>query len=65
MSEFCLVCSMTRLNFLGWKKNPQIVLAFILAFVFCVMISANAIMFARTYGTIIQIFVAFLCEFRY
>ncbi|BCZ28080.1 hypothetical protein [Claveliimonas bilis] len=63
MSEFCLVCSMTRLNFLGWKKNPQIVLAFILAFVFCVMMSAKAIMFARTYGTIMQIFEPFVWAF--
>ncbi|BCZ26039.1 hypothetical protein Lac2_04800 [Claveliimonas bilis] len=63
MNEFRLVCSITKLNFLGWKKNPRIMLAFVLAFVFCVMMSAKAIMFARTYETTMQIFEPFVWAF--
>lgn len=63
MSEFRRICAITGLNFRGWKKNPQIILAFILTFVFCVMMSARAIVFARNYGTTMQIFEPFVWAF--
>lgn len=63
MNEIRLVCSMTKLNFLGWKKNPRIILAFVLAFVFCVMMSAKALLFAQAYGTTMQIFEPFVWAF--
>ncbi|MFR3391809.1 MAG: hypothetical protein ACLTT1_15335 [[Clostridium] scindens] len=56
MTNARLVCSITKLNFLEWKKNPKIITAFVLAFVFCVMLSGRAIMFANSYDTTMQIF---------
>ena len=63
MNKIRLVCLITKLNFLEWKKNPKILSAFGLAFVFCVMLSGRALMFARTYGTTMQIFEPFIWAF--
>lgn len=63
MSKVRLVFSITKLNFLGWKKNPKIISAFVLAFVFCVMLSGRALTFAGSYGTVMQIFEPFIWAF--
>lgn len=63
MNRIRLVCYLTKLNFLGWKKNPRIILAFVLAFVFCVMMSGKALMFAQSYDTTMQIFEPFVWAF--
>lgn len=63
MTSIRLVLSMTKLNFLEWKKNPKIIAAFVLSFAFCVMLSGKAIMFARSYDTIMQIFEPFIWAF--
>ena len=63
MTNARLVCSITKLNFLEWKKNPKIITAFVLAFVFCVMLSGRAIMFANSYDTTMQIFEPFIWAF--
>ena len=65
MTNARLVCSITKLNFLEWKKNPKIITAFVLAFVFCVMLSGRAIMFANSYDTTMQIFEPFFWAFGY
>lgn len=63
MNSIRLVWSFTKLNFLGWKKNPRIILAFVLAFVFCVMLSGKALVFAQNYDTTMQIFEPFVWAF--
>ena len=63
MTNARLVCSITKLNFLEWKKNPKIITAFVLAFVFCVMLSVVSIMFANSYDTTMQIFEPFIWAF--
>jgi hypothetical protein len=63
MTNIRMTFSITKLNFLAWKRNPKIITAFILAFAFCVMLSGRAIMFARSYGTIMQIFEPFIWAF--
>ena len=63
MTNARLVCSITKLNFLEWKKNPKIITAFVLAFVFCVMLSGRAIMFANSYDTTMPIFEPFIWAF--
>ena len=63
MNNIRLVLSITKLNFLGWKKNPKIYMAFGLAFTLCVMLSGKAIMFAKNYDTVMQIFEPFVWTF--
>lgn len=63
MTNIRLVLSITKLNFLEWKRNPKIIAAFVLAFAFCVMLSGKAIMFARSYDTIMQLFEPFIWAF--
>ena len=63
MTNARLVCSITKLNFLEWKKNPKIITAFVMAIVFCVMLSGRAIMFANSYDTTMQIFEPFIWAF--
>lgn len=63
MNSIRQVWSFTKLNFLGWKKNPRIILAFVLAFVFCVMMSGKALVFAQSYDTTMQIFEPFVWAF--
>lgn len=63
MTELHLVLGITKLNFLEWKKNPKIIMAFVMAFVFCVMLSGRAITFANNYDTTMQIFEPFIWAF--
>lgn len=63
MTKVRLVLSITKLNFLGWKKNPKIIAAFGLAFTLCVMLSSRAIMFAKNYDSVMQMFEPFVWAF--
>lgn len=63
MNNIRLVLSVTKLNFIGWKKNPQIIASFALTLVFCVMLSGKAIIFANNYGTTMQVFEPFIWAF--
>lgn len=63
MTELRLVFTITKLNFLEWKKNPKIITAFVMAFVFCIMLSGRAITFANSYDTTMQIFEPFVWAF--
>lgn len=60
MSELSLIFTIAKMNFMGWKKNPRIITAFVLAFVFCVMLSGRALTFANAYGTSMQMFEPFV-----
>lgn len=60
MSELSLIFTIAKMNFMGWKKNPRIITAFVLAFVFCVMLSGRVLTFANAYGTSIQMFEPFI-----
>lgn len=63
MTKVRLVFSITKLNFLEWKRNPKIITAFVLAFVFCLMLSGKALTFARNYDTTMQMFEPFIWAF--
>ena len=63
MNSIRLILRIMKMNFLDWKKNPRIITAFFMAFVFCVMLSGKASMFANSYGTYMQIFEPFVWAF--
>lgn len=63
MNNLWLVCFFTKLNFINWKKNPRIWMAFLCAFVFCVMLSGRALVFAKNYDTNMQILEPFVWAF--
>ncbi len=63
MGKLYQVFYVARYNFNGWRRNPKIILAFILAFVLCVMLTGKAIQFASSYETTMQIFEAFIWAF--
>ena len=50
-------------NFAKWKKNPRIIMVFVLAFVMCLMLSDRAISVAYSYGSTMQIMEAFIWTF--
>lgn len=50
-------------NFRRWKRNPQIILAFCLAFVVCFLLSDKVILFARTHDTVLQAAEPFIWTF--
>ena len=63
MNKIHRILLIARLNFCDWKRNPKIIAGFVLAFTFCVMLSGRALVFARTYGTTMQIFEPFIWAF--
>lgn len=50
-------------NFRKWHKNPQIILCFLLAFVFCFLLSDKVMQFAQSHGTYLQGMEAFIWTF--
>ena len=52
-----------RSNFRKWHKNPQIIMCFLLAFVFCFLLSDKVMQFAQTHGTYLQAMEAFIWTF--
>lgn len=56
---FCIA----RANFRRWHKNPKIVLCFLLAFIFCFLLSDKVMQFAQAHGTYLQGAEAFLWTF--
>lgn len=50
-------------NFRKWRRNPQIVLVFGLAFVTCFLLSDKVLVFAKAHGTILQIAEPFIWTF--
>jgi len=50
-------------NFQCWRKNPRVIMVFILAFVLCMLLTDKAVSFAIGYGTTMQIMEAFVWTF--
>ena len=63
MDNVYQVLSITAYNFKEWKRNPRIMLSFIMAFVLCLMLSGRAVAFANNYNTTMQVFEAFVWAF--
>lgn len=63
MYKFRQVWLTAMANFYRWKNNPQIMLAFCLAFVICFLLSDKVIVFAKEHGTLLQITEPFIWTF--
>ena len=50
-------------NFRRWKKNPQIILAFCLAFIVSFLLSDKVLVFAKEHDTILQMAETFIWFF--
>lgn len=50
-------------NFRRWRRNPQILLAFCLAFIVCFLLSDKVLVFAKTHDTILQAVEPFIWTF--
>lgn len=50
-------------NFRRWKRNPQIVLTFALAFVLCFLLSDKVVVFAKEHHTVLQTAEPFIWTF--
>lgn len=50
-------------NFRRWRRNPQILLAFCLAFIVCFLLSDKVLVFAKTHNTILQAVEPFIWTF--
>ena len=50
-------------NFRRWKKNPQIILAFCLAFIVSFLLSDKVLVFAKEHDTILQMAEPFIWTF--
>ncbi len=63
MSDIKQVFTITGFNFRQWKRNPRVIMTFVLAFILCLMLTDNAVSFAQNYGTTMQIMEAFVWAF--
>ncbi len=52
-----------RSNFRKWHRNPQIIMCFLLAFIFCFLLSDKVMQFAQEHGTYLQGMEAFIWTF--
>lgn len=50
-------------NFRRWRRNPQILLTFCLAFIVCFLLSDKVLVFAKTHDTILQAVEPFIWTF--
>lgn len=50
-------------NFLQWKRNPRVIVTFLLAFVMCVMLTENSVSFAYQFQSTMQWMEAFVWTF--
>lgn len=55
--------AIVRWNFLGFFKNPRIIITFMLSFVLCFFLSDRAMLIAKTYESPIQLAEAFIWTF--
>lgn len=63
MCKIKQVLYIAQSNFRKWHKNPQIILCFLLAFVFCFLLSDKVMQFAQSHGTYLQGMEAFIWTF--
>ena len=57
------ILSVSIYNFRQWRKNPRIIITFILAFILCFLLSDKVVRFAKLYDTSMQIVEAFVLTF--
>ncbi len=57
------ILAIVRWNFLGFFKNPRIIITFMLSFVLCFFLSDRVMLVARTYESPIQMAEAFIWTF--
>lgn len=57
------IWTVTKLNFLRWKRNPCVWMAFALGFVVSFLLSDKVIIFARDHETVLQILEPFIWTF--
>lgn len=50
-------------NFRGWRKNPRIIITFLLTFILCFMLTDKVISLAQEYNTSMQMFEPFVWTF--
>lgn len=55
--------SVAGYNFRQWHRNPRIGITFALAFILCFLLSDKVVLFARRYGTTIQLLEPFIWTF--
>lgn len=55
--------SVAGYNFRQWRRNPRIIIAFLLAFILCFLLSDKAVAFAEEHQTTMQIAEAFIWTF--
>lgn len=57
-----LICAALA-NFGRWKRSPQVILCFMLAFIFCFLLSDKVVQFAKLHGTYLQMLETFIWTF--
>lgn len=57
------VCKVMGFHFRQWRRNPRIIMTFVLAFILCLMLSEKAVSFAEGYQSTLQIFEVFIWTF--
>jgi hypothetical protein len=63
MTEARRVWTVAAYNFRTWRRNPRIIVTFLLAFVLCFLLSDKSVRFAQEYKTTMQIAEAFIWTF--
>ena len=54
MCKIRQILYIARSNFRKWHRNPQIIMCFFLAFIFCFLLSDKVMQFAQEHGTYLQ-----------
>lgn len=63
MGKFKQATVMARENFRKWRRNPQMAMCFLLAFVFCYLLSDKVMQFAQAHDTHLQAAETFIWTF--
>lgn len=63
MSDIRKVFTVAAFNYRQWKRNPRVIMTFVLAFVMVMLLTQKAVEFAITYGSTMQIMEAFVWAF--
>lgn len=63
MNKFKQAFLVAGYNFRQWRKNPRIVIGFVLAFILCFLLSNKVVLFSHRYGTTIQLLEPFIWTF--
>lgn len=63
MRELAQIWQTACVNFRRWKKNPKVIMAFLLAFVVCFLLSDKILSFSDRQETVLQLFEPFIWTF--